>query len=484
LSDGDHELVVNLTDSMAVGIASLATDGTILASNPAFTDLIGRTSAVGTSFFDLFGSDADTLKDACTALLTAGRTSETGIETVITLPGGHRRPVELRGGVIRSDGGEPDGVTVAIIDRSARAEAEAESARLKALFQDIGELIGIMAPDGTVLSMNASALEFFGGTPAAKGLLQFVPAGASSYLMDEILPALVTTGRWEGEVDLLRHDGVHVPHHVTLQRQADTSAPTTSGAGTTEGEDRSAGAYWWAIARDRSMARAAAEADVLRRVNADKDQFIASVSHELRTPLTTIRGFADVLAGGVVTESERAEYIRVIQHEAYAMSVIVEDLLVAARVEAGHITIVPRELDMRHVVDQVISALPGTGGSVGNAVEEATTAVGDEMRVRQVVRNLVSNSIRHGGSRVWVESGIEGGDVLVHVCDDGGGVADSIRESMFQPYVSRPNDGARPESVGLGLTVSRQLARLMDGDIEYAYTGHSRFTLRLPGSLA
>lgn len=107
-------------------------------------------------------------------------------------------------------------------------------------------------------------------------------------------------------------------------------------------------------------------------------------------------------------------------------------------------------------------------------------AEGDEMRVRQVVRNLVSNSIRHGGSRVWVESQIDGAEVLIHVCDDGAGVDDSIREAMFQPYVSRPNDGARPESVGLGLTVSRQLARLMGGDIEYAYTGHSRFTLRLP----
>ena len=478
---------MDLTDSMAVGVASLATDGTIVASNPAFAELVGRTTPVGTSFYELFGSDAGALREACVALLAAGRSRGNSIETVITLPGGSTRAVELRGAATRFDGGQPNGVTVTIIDRSARLEAEAESARLKALFQDIGELIGIMAPDGTVLSMNASALEFFGRPPVAKGLFQFVPAGALSYLMDEILPALVVSGRWEGQVDLLRHDGVHVPHHVTLQRQTDPSsvggagAPGASVGGAVAPGASVGGAYWWAIARDRSMARAAAEADVLRRVNADKDQFIAGVSHELRTPLTTIRGFADVLAGGDVTDSERAEYIGVIQHEAYAMSAIVEDLLVAARVEAGHITIVPREIDIRHVVDQVISALPRTSGSVGNAVGEAMTAVGDEMRVRQVVRNLVSNSIRHGGSRVWVESEAEGADVLIHVCDDGGGVAESIRESMFQPYVSRPNDGARPESVGLGLTVSRQLAWLMDGDIEYAYTGHSRFTLRLPG---
>ncbi len=474
MSDGDHELevVLNLTDSMAVGVASLATDGTIVASNPAFADLVGGTSAVGTSFYDLFGSDAEILREACNALLAGGRSSDQSIETVITLPGGTHRAVELRGGATRSNGGTPDGVTVTVIDRTARQEAEAESSRLKALFEDIGELIGIMAPDGTVLSMNASALEFFGRPPAAKGLFQFVPPGSLSYLIDEILPSLAATGRWEGEVDLLRHDGTHVPHHVTLQRQAHTG-PVEAGS--------DGGAYWWAIARDRSMARAAAEAEVLRRVDADKDQFIASVSHELRTPLTTIRGFADVLAGGGVTEAERAEYVGVIQHEAYAMSAIVEDLLVAARVEAGHITIVSRQLDVRLVVEQVISALPGSARSVFNAVGADTVVVGDEMRVRQVVRNLVSNSIRHGGSRVWVESHFDGSDVLIHVCDDGPGVSESIKETMFQPYVSRPNDGARPESVGLGLTVSRQLARLMGGEIDYAYTGHSRFTLRLPG---
>jgi PAS domain S-box-containing protein len=480
LSDGDRglEVVIDLADSMAVGVASLAVDGTIVASNPAFADLVGRTAPVGASFYELFGSDSEMLREACAGFMTAGRSSERSIETVITLPGGSRRAVELRGGATRSGGGIPDGVTVTIIDTSARLEAEAESARLKALFQDIGELIGIMAPDGTVLSMNASALEFFGRPPVAKGLFQFVPAGAASYLMDEILPSLASTGRWEGEVHLLRHDGAHVPHHVTLRRQTAPIDGASVGGAPTDG------AYWWAIARDRSMARAAAEADVLRRVNADKDQFIASVSHELRTPLTTIRGFADVLAGGDVTDSERAEYIGVIQHEAYAMSAIVEDLLVAARVEAGHITIVPRRLDMRHEVDRVISALPGVSGSVGNAVDEATMAEGDEMRVRQVIRNLVSNSIRHGGTRVWVESQIDGAEILIHVCDDGAGVDDSIKDAMFQPYVSRPNDGARPESVGLGLTVSRQLARMMGGDVEYAYTGHSRFTLRLPGSVA
>lgn len=454
----DLELVVDLADSTAVGVASLSVDGTIRAVNPSFSELVGGTAAVGVSFFELFDDEAGSLRRACAALAASSAAGRSAIETIITLPGGVHRAAEVRAA------NDADGVTVTIIDRTPRIEAEAESARLRAIFEDIGELIGIMAPDGTVLSMNAAATTFFGRPPVARGLFQFVPPDGVDALFEEILPALLSIGRWDGEVDLLRHDGARVPHHVTLRRHTDPS-----------GDD-----YWWAIARDRSVARQAAEADALRRANAEKDQFIASVSHELRTPLTTVRGFADILASGAVSPGEVKDFIEIIRHEAYAMSAIVEDLLVAARVEAGRISIVPSLLDMRKVVDDVIAALPGTDRSVANHVPRGVVATGDEMRCRQVVRNLVTNSIRHGGDKVWVEGEVDGGLLYLHVCDDGPGIEADMREAIFDPYVSRPNDGTRPESVGLGLTVSRQLARLMRGDVLYSYAGHSRFTLVLP----
>lgn len=452
------ELVVDLSDSSAVGVASLDGDGTIRAVNSGFADLVGGLARVGESFFDTFDDEAGTLRRACAAVAATGRPGRGAIETVIRLPGGVHRAAEVR------TAKDSDGVTVTIIDRAAHIEAEAESARLRAIFEDIGELVGIMAPDGTVLSMNAAATAFFGRPPVARGLFQFVPPDGVDALFQEILPALLSTGRWDGEVDLLRHDGSRVPHHVTLRRHTDPS-----------GDD-----YWWAIARDRSVARQAAEADALRRANADKDQFIAGVSHELRTPLTTVRGFADILASGTVPPDEAKDFVEIIRHEAYAMSAIVEDLLVAARVEAGRISIVPALLDMRSVVDDVIGALPGADRTVANRLAHGVVATGDVMRCRQVVRNLVTNSIRHGGDQVWVEGQADGDLLYLHVCDDGPGIEPDLREAIFDPYVSRPNDGMRPESVGLGLTVSRQLARLMGGDVLYSYAGHSRFTLVLP----
>jgi signal transduction histidine kinase len=104
------------------------------------------------------------------------------------------------------------------------------------------------------------------------------------------------------------------------------------------------------------------------------------------------------------------------------------------------------------------------------------------MRCRQVVRNLVTNAMRHGGDRIWIEAERSGDRVLLHVMDDGPGVDPSLQDEIFLPYVSRPLNGRSPESVGLGLTVCRQLARLMKGDVRYSKADRTSFTLDLPAA--
>ncbi len=466
-AEPDVGILMKLIDSLDVGVAALDREGRVVVSNAAFAHVLDRPVPVGASFYDFLERDGERVRQLNSWLMADHPERESTAETTVVLATGERRSVELRSAVICSGEGTSAELAVTLIDRTRRAEVEAESDRLRAIFEDIGELIGVMSPDGTVLSMNQSALEFFGSVPTERGLIQFVPPASVSFLMGEILPVIEEDGRWEGEIDLLRSDGAEVLHHVTLRRHA-SGRP---------GRD-----YFWAIARDRSMARKAAEVDALARMNAEKDQFIAGISHELRTPLTSIRGFADLVAAGGLSDGEAAEYVEFIRHEAYAMSAIVEDLLVAARLEAGRISIVPRALDLRAMVDEVAGSIPGVGIQIENLVPPDAVALADEMRCRQVLRNLLGNAVRHGGGRTWVECDLVDERVYVHVCDDGQGVDPTLRESIFEAYVSRPNDGLRPESVGLGLTVSRQLARLMGGDVEYQRTDHSRFTLALPRS--
>jgi signal transduction histidine kinase len=100
------------------------------------------------------------------------------------------------------------------------------------------------------------------------------------------------------------------------------------------------------------------------------------------------------------------------------------------------------------------------------------------MRVRQIIRNLLTNADRYGGEHVTVRIVENPETTSLFVIDDGKGVPADEQADIFEPYYRA---GTRVESVGLGLTVSRDLARLMGGDLTYVYyQGHSFFELRLP----
>lgn len=102
------------------------------------------------------------------------------------------------------------------------------------------------------------------------------------------------------------------------------------------------------------------------------------------------------------------------------------------------------------------------------------------MRVRQILRNFLTNAHRYGGSNIRVTFGV-GDMVSITVADDGKGVAPGHEERIFIPFVSAPVTKVSPAAIGLGLTVSRRLATLMDGDIRYERSdGWTRFTLELP----
>ncbi len=114
---------------------------------------------------------------------------------------------------------------------------------------------------------------------------------------------------------------------------------------------------------------------------------------------------------------------------------------------------------------------------------DEVAAWADPARARQIIRNLLTNAVRYGGESIRVRSARHNGKVLVSVMDDGPGIPEEQREAIFEPYHRAHRLGTQPESVGLGLTVSRQLARLMAGDLTYRFDGdRSIFELVLPAS--
>jgi len=215
-----------------------------------------------------------------------------------------------------------------------------------------------------------------------------------------------------------------------------------------------------------------------------KDEFLASISHELRTPLTSVLGFAEVLRemGEEAPDEERNSLLEIIASQAGDLSNIVEDLLVAARAELGQLTVGAVPVDLHAQVAQIIEAGHGFTKNVQVPPRPATPirAVGDPQRVRQVLRNLVVNAMRYGGNHVHVEIERVGEHVFGRVIDDGGGLDETQAEKVFERYYRTKGDDSLTGSVGIGLTISRDLARMMGGDLFYERSeGLTVFTLRL-----
>jgi signal transduction histidine kinase len=220
----------------------------------------------------------------------------------------------------------------------------------------------------------------------------------------------------------------------------------------------------------------------LQRLMRAKDEFVASVSHELRTPLTAVVGYARELAEFPerFAPTEISAMIRTIADQSCDVAAIIDDLLVAARSEIGSVRLLSERVDLRLEVQAASQTLSDKAGGI-RIPGTTAVALGDRLRVRQILRNLLANAVRHGGPEVLVEITPEGDMVGVSVADDGPGIPLSDRSYLFDPYFHGEGATTQPASIGLGLTVSLKLAQMMGGDLTYkAAEPGSVFRLILP----
>ncbi len=238
--------------------------------------------------------------------------------------------------------------------------------------------------------------------------------------------------------------------------------------------------YRWAIGRrpgaNSPVRLVLAATDVTRLRDAEaaleqqlreRDQFVASVSHELRTPLTAIMGLTEELVGRAddFGAAERAELLEIVASETRDVVDIVEDLLVTARAEAGQLQVTMAACDLAEEMERIADLMGGETYAPGPVWAKA-----DPGRLRQVLRNLLSNAHRHGGPHVRMAVTAEDGRAVFEVRDDGAPLPIAERRRIFEPY-ERASDEGVVGSVGLGLHVARVLARLMGGDLTYDHDG-------------
>jgi signal transduction histidine kinase len=221
-----------------------------------------------------------------------------------------------------------------------------------------------------------------------------------------------------------------------------------------------------ALREDKVAAEFTLEA--LRRATADKDRFMASVSHELRTPLTSVVGLSSILESSwrQMDESEVQKMIADVHHEGRELADLVEDLLTIGRVESGVLTYRPAAIDLDVEIGRVLDRIMIPGHVRVHVTASLGSARADALRTRQIIRNLLANAARHAETVITISPVEAAGTVGVRIANDGPGIPRDQAERLFQAYQAGLRAG-QPGSIGLGLYVSRQLARGMGGDLRF-----------------
>ena len=213
-----------------------------------------------------------------------------------------------------------------------------------------------------------------------------------------------------------------------------------------------------------------------------KSSFLANMSHEIRTPLNAILGFGDLLAGSDLPAHER-DYLSVIRRNGRALAVLIDDILDLSKVEAGMLDIELRPVSLTDLVDDVAALFADRASAKGVRLSRVIEGeippfvTSDPARLRQILVNVVGNAIKftdRGTVRVTVRAApcVRGQvPVTIAVADSGIGITDQQRARLFEPFVQAEESTARRfGGTGLGLALSRRLARALGGDLSIAST--------------
>lgn len=206
----------------------------------------------------------------------------------------------------------------------------------------------------------------------------------------------------------------------------------------------------------------------LKALQASRDRFYAMINHELRNALTAVFGWSDLLLRRMGSEAPRAA--REVYESAERTLSLINDLLDLSRLDASKLKPVLRDTDARQVLHEAVGTVQPAADSRGVRLE-ITAADGelscrtDPQRVRQILINLLTNAVRYSpeSGTVHVEVRPEGATLRIDVVDRGPGLTAEQQAVIFEAFTRAGSEDSR--GTGLGLTLSRQLARLLGGDL-------------------
>jgi PAS domain S-box-containing protein len=370
-------------------------------------------------------------------------------------------------------------------------------------------LVAIAAPDGRMRYCNPAGLLMLGYAPdqdpGAMSIAASQPAWAVKLLAEEAIPYAIQHGAWSGESALLTREGREIPvlqvivarckadgtlrslsivgHDISPQKEAETALRRLN----EELEQR-------VTQRTADLEQARRDAEQADRA---KSAFLATMSHEIRTPMNGVLGMAEILNYESLNERQ-ADIVRTIRESATALLGIIDDILDISKIEAGRLEIERVPVPLVDLVEGIcasflpIAARHDADFALFISPRVPERVLSDEVRLRQVLYNLLGNAFKFSGGRPQVRGRVSLRVEAVtqsplriefRIADNGIGMSSELVENLFTPFTQGELSTTRRfGGTGLGLAICRRLVSLMQGIIAVQSTpdAGSLFTVTLP----
>jgi DNA-binding response OmpR family regulator len=234
--------------------------------------------------------------------------------------------------------------------------------------------------------------------------------------------------------------------------------------------------------------------DITREVEVDrmKSEFVSSVSHELRTPMTSIKGYIDLLYGGMVgtLNDGQKQFLQIVKNNTDRLILLVNDLLDISSLQSGKVKLALEPVDPVAVVDEVLTTLAPDAAerrqTLKSAIAEPLPSVrADPHRLIQILGNLCKNAIKYtpAEGRILVDAEVVEESVHFHIIDNGVGISEEDQKKLFTRFFRADNPLVQSSSgTGLGLPIVRSIVELHGGEIwfESASEKGSTFSFSIP----
>ncbi|HET6462134.1 MAG TPA: PAS domain S-box protein, partial [Syntrophales bacterium] len=368
--------------------------------------------------------------------------------------------------------GKPIGVEGSLRDITERKNAEEKLQKLAAVVRYSSELVTLTNLDGKMVFLNEAGAKMLGISSSEieqTHIMQIIPDHLQEKVKNELMPALMNHGTWEGDLQYLNLKTGHLTDVRTMSfmiKDAVTGAPLFLANVSLDITEQKK--------LETALNKAKEEAE---RANRAKSIFLANMSHEIRTPMNAILGFSQLMQRDPAVTPRQRQQIDTINRSGEHLLALINDILEISKIEAGRVTLNLTAFDLHALLNdlemmfRVRTDAKHLQFSVERIGEVPRFVVSDEGKLREVLINLLGNAVKFtkkGGIILRVRARHEETKklrLLAEVEDTGPGIAAEDVGRLFHHFEQTQAGREAGIGTGLGLAISREFVRLLGGDV-------------------